>query len=237
MDMILKLRRINSILFFAVRHVLVNITHIIIVFLFICFYVEVILLSKAKTKLIVTKHAAVRYAERIADRESLCDINAYVAQNWNKIEEDLNTMYQRSKFLYSSNFGRSSDKPANIYIIGTWILFLDIHDCKIITLYKIDFGVGDEFNKAFVDRVCKRLEEHTLQLEEAKKTIEAEKKAYLQIIKDNSAHINEYKTAIRNLEKINADYEDIVSKMDARLFSSEDLIKNDIDTLILRKYF
>ena len=34
--------------------------------------------------LVITNHAAMRYAERIADRESLIDINTYVAKNKDK---------------------------------------------------------------------------------------------------------------------------------------------------------
>lgn len=40
----------------------------------------------------ITKHAMTRYAERIAGRDELIDINIYIAQNEDKIIDDINKM-------------------------------------------------------------------------------------------------------------------------------------------------
>ena len=37
----------------------------------------------------ITKHAMTRYAERIAGRDELIDINIYIAQNEDKIIDDI----------------------------------------------------------------------------------------------------------------------------------------------------
>ena len=90
----------------------------------------------------VTNHAAMRYAERIADKESLADINTYVARNRDKIENDINTMLDHSDFLYHGRVGTKDNGVVDVYLSGTWILLLDSAKSKVITLYKVDFNVA-----------------------------------------------------------------------------------------------
>lgn len=185
----------------------------------------------------VTNHAAVRYAERIAGKDSKLDVNTYVVQNIDKINNDVNNMLDHSTLLYCGKVGPKNNNIINVFLSGTWVLFLDENKDKVITLYKVDFNVGEDFNKQFVSKICERIETHKKELEELKEKVAGQRDSYLQIIEDNKLQINEYKEAIKNLEDLNSDYQDIIKKMDAEYLSSEIVIRKDIEDLVMKKEF
>lgn len=185
----------------------------------------------------ITNHAAMRYAERIADKESLADINTYVGRNRDKIENDINTMLDHSEYIYHGRVGTKDNSIVNVYLSGTWIILVDAQKSKVITLYKVDFNVGEDFNKQFIQRILERMESHKKQLEEVKKEVSEQRENYLQIIKDNKSQIAEYKDAVRKLENLNADYQDIVDKMDAKCLATEIAIRRDVEDLVMKREF
>ena len=185
----------------------------------------------------VTNHAMTRYAERIADRDTTCDINAYIVKNKEKIENDINTMLEHSQFLYYGKVGTKDNTNVNVYLSGTWVLLLDYNKAKVITLYKVDFNVGEDFNKQFIQRTLDCMEEHKKQLEEIKQRVQGERDSYLSIIEDNNNQITEYKNAIKKLERINTDYQDVVKNIDVQWSVAELQVKRDVENLILRKEF
>ena len=185
----------------------------------------------------ISNHAASRYAERIADRETILDINTYVAQNREKIDNDLKSMLEHSKFIYNGKVGNRDNNVVDVYLSGTWVLLIDPVKSRLITLYKVDFNVGEDFNKQFVQKIMERLEEHKKILDEKMKEISTERTAYSDIIKDNNSQILEYKSIIRRLEKSNADYQEVINNIDAQCESAKLAIKKDIEDLCLRKEF
>jgi hypothetical protein len=179
----------------------------------------------------ISNHAAMRYAERIADRDSLVDINIYVQQNLEKIEEDINTMLKHSELIYRGKTGK--DKGiTDVYLSGTWVILVDTAKNKVITLYKVDFGVGEDFNKQYIQRVLERMNKHKQELEDKKEQIATQRNDYLTIIKENEIQIAEYRTAIKNLEKINIDYKEIVEDMDAECSHLEFAVRHDVEDLM-----
>lgn len=185
----------------------------------------------------VTNHAAMRYSERIADKESLSDINAYIGRNREKIDNDINTMLNHSDFLYHGRVGGKDKGIVDVYLSGTWILLLDSTKSKVITLYKVDFNVGEDFNKQFIQKILERMEMHKKELNEVKKEVAEQRENYLQIIKDNKSQIAEYKDAIRKLENLNSDYQDIVDMMDAKCTATEIAIRHDVEDLVMKREF
>lgn len=184
----------------------------------------------------VTNHAATRYAERIAERDNKTDINIYVQQNGDKIADDINKMLEYSTFIYSGKIGNKEKNVVNVYLSGEWVLLLDTPQSKVITLYKIDFGIGDDFNKIFIDRVLERLEQHKVILEEKENEIAEQRSVYLQIIKDNEEQIAEFKASIKKLEKLNEDYRSVIDNINAECASARLAIRNDVETLT-RSYY
>ena len=183
----------------------------------------------------ISNHAATRYAERIADQESLADINKYIQLHKEKIDADINTMLEHSQLIYSGKVGPKDKGLVNVYLSGTWVLLIDPAKNKVITLYKVDFRVGEEFNKQFVSLVLEKMAAHKQELEVKKQEVADQRNAYLQIIKDNDLQIAEYRTAIKNLEKINNDYKEIIAAMDVEYGMAELAVRQDVETL-MRNY-
>lgn len=185
----------------------------------------------------ITKHAMTRYAERIAGRDELIDINIYIAQNEEKIVEDINKMYEYSSFIYSGRVGNRDNNPVNVYLSGTWVILTDLNNTKVITLYKVEFNIGEDFNKQFITKTLEKLESDKKNLEEQRGKIKEEKTAYEQIVKDNDDQINEYRGIIKMLERNNADYKSVIEDLDARCASAELAVKRDIETLVMKREF
>ena len=185
----------------------------------------------------VTNHAAMRYAERIADKESMADINAYIARNRDKIENDINLMLDHSDFIYHGKVGSKDNGIVDVYLSGTWVLLLDAAKSKVITLYKVDFNVGEDFNKQFIQKILERMDIHKQELEEIKKSAEEERTAYQQIVKDNKDQIAEYRIAIKRLEKVNTDYQEIIDNIDARYLAAEVNVRHDVEDLVMKREF
>ena len=188
-------------------------------------------------KMVITKHAMSRYAERIAGRDELIDINIYIAQNEDKIVEDINKMCEHSELIYTGKVGNRDNNPVNVYLSGTWILLTDLTETKVITLYKVEFNVGEDFNKQFIQKILDKLAEDKKVLEEKRAEINTEKSAYEQIIKDNEDMINEYRGTIKMLERNNADYREAIESMNARCVAAELAVKRDIESLVMKKEF
>lgn len=188
-------------------------------------------------QLSITNHAMERYAKRIANRETTIDVNTYVQTNKEKIMEDINTMIKFANRIYTGKVGQRDDRPVNVYLSGTWVILTDILDKTVITIYKVNFGIGEEFNKNFIDGILKRMEEHKVELAEAQRQTEEEKKSYQDIIDGNNAQINQYKSIINELEKLNNDYQETIKDISTRYKSAELAVRRDVENLIMRMEF
>lgn len=187
--------------------------------------------------LAISNHAMERYAKRIANRDTTLDIVAYVQTNKEKITEDINTMLEYSQHIYTGKVGAKDERPVNVYLSGTWVILTDILNKTVITIYKVEFGIGEEFNKQFINGILGRMEENKSILTEAQKQAEEEKKTYQEIIDDNKAKINELKASIKEMEKLNSDYQEVIDDISTRYKSAELAVKKDVENLIMRKEF
>lgn len=190
-----------------------------------------------KESLTITKHATERYAERIMNKDSPLEINKFIATNPDKINTDIRSMLEHSDLIYSGKVGTKDNSPVNVYLSGTWVLLLDNNNEKVITIYKIDFNVGEDFNKEFVNRILAKVREHQQSLVEKKKELDERKSQYEDIIKQNTAAINEHKNIIKRLEQTNADYQSVISDIYLEYNQEELKLKHDIEDLVLRKEF
>ena len=185
---------------------------------------------------IITEHAKERYAERVADRESNCDIKQYVAYNEEKIISNINKMMEYAVFLVQGKFGKGYS-PVRIFTCGLWVIFVDIEEPKVITLYKISLGVGDDFDKAYMERV---LEAITV----AKNAYEAS----VENTREEINGLNEYKNAnletiaqlrreIKDLETINDDIDKTIADYSAKNRILNRILGNEIERLITKRRF
>ena len=185
----------------------------------------------------ITNHAMVRYAERIAGRDELIDINIYISQNKDKIVEDINKMCEYSEFIYSGRVGNRDNNAVNVYLSGTWVILTDLNNSRVITLYKVEFNIGEEFNKQFINKILEKLEYDKKILEDQKSKVAEEKAAYEKIIKDNIDIINEYRGIIKRLERNNNDYEEVIKNIESEYAVAELAVKKDVENLVMKREF
>lgn len=191
----------------------------------------------AEKSLIITSHAIRRYTERIMGKSSELEINKFIATNEEKIKSDIRNMMDHAEFLYYGKVGGKDNTPVNVFLSGTWVLLLDAQKEVVITLYKINFNVGEEFNKEFVGRVKTKIKEDQEKLSHIKEETAKRKTDYESIIAENKQTINEYKSIIKKLEKTNEDYQEIVNEINLEYTMAELDLRHDVETLVLKKEF
>ena len=186
-----------------------------------------------------TKHARERYAERIMGKENARDINVFVAEYNEKIEKDITKMIETGEELFTGKPSFNNPKQHNCtYIInGFWIIVVDALDNKVVTLYEIDLGAGDDIDRAFRDRLLDKIHAAKEVVESTKVEIDNEIKTYKTIISDNMDLISELRKQIKNLESVNDGYQGTINAATKRKAMAEDTVKRYVATLVGRKTF
>ena len=187
----------------------------------------------------ISNHAANRYAERIMDKDNKNDINRFIAENKEKINIDVNKMIQFGECIYS---GKQSQKDGkgnvlSVYLKDCWIILVDIKSEIVVTLYKIDLGLGDDFNKVYVNKMMEKVSENKKVLEEAQLQVLNESNMYRDLINDAEVQICEYKSMIKNLEELCNSYKTIIENNTVKVSQANKELAETINTMIGKKEF
>ena len=187
----------------------------------------------------VSKHAKERYAERIMERATNNEIQIFVVQNEDKIIGDINRMIQYGELIYTGKQTQKDGRTYNVevYLNGLWVVITDIKSKNVITLYKIDLGVDDEFNLEYVHRMMDNFNAAKENLEAVTLEVERENDSYKTMIEQNIALINEYKSYIKNLEELNAGYKTIVDNNAVKIKMAGTEVTDVLNKLIGKKEF
>ena len=186
----------------------------------------------------ISTHAKERYSQRIMDKDSKSDVAVFIAQHEQKIKEDIYKMIEYGTLLFSGKPNYEYNKqPVDIFLNGTWVIIVDIAKCNVITLYSIDLGVGSEFNQEYINKLMNKLNAAKDEYDTVNIGIQTQKETYSSIIKENNEQINELKTMIKNLEKQNQSYLDVIESLDTDRIVAEKEIRDIIATMIGKKIF
>ena len=187
----------------------------------------------------VSKHAKERYAERIMERATNNEIQTFVVQNEEKIISDINKMIQYGELIYTGKQTQKDGRVYNVevYLNGLWVVITDIKSKNVITLYKIDLGVDNEFNLEYVCRMMDKFNAAKENLEAVTLEVERENDSYKTMIEQNIALINEYKSYIKNLEELNAGYKTIVDNNAVKIKMAGTEVTDVLNKLIGKKEF
>ena len=106
----------------------------------------------------ISAHAKQRYAERIMGKEDV-DVNRFVTLNEDKIKTDINKLIQYGDLIFTGKQTHKDGKSSmvDVYLKDCWIVLADSRIKNVITLYKIDLGLDDEFNKAYISKMMEKL--------------------------------------------------------------------------------
>lgn len=187
----------------------------------------------------ITKHCEERYAERILKKDNMNDINRFIAENKNKIHTDVNKMITYGTLIFQ---GKQSQKDGkgnvlSVYVKDTWIILVDIKAGKVVTLFKVDLGCGDEFNTLYVDKMMEKLINKKEELTTIQIEVEAENILNTQAMNDMQAQINEYKNIIKQLEASCQGYQLLIDNNRVKISQKNIEIAEIVNTLVGKKEF
>lgn len=187
----------------------------------------------------VSKHAKERYTERIMDKATANEINTFLVQNDDKIVNDINKMIQYGGLIYTGKQTQKDGRNYNVevYLNGLWIIIVDLKSKNVITLYKIDLGVDDEFNQEYARRMMDKFSAAKENVEFVTYEVEHENDSYESLIRQNTDTINEYKSYIKNLEELNAGYKTIIDNNNVKIRMADREAVEVLNKLIGKKEF
>lgn len=184
----------------------------------------------------LTQHVKERYAERMAGRDSRIDINTFVAQNTEKIEKDIDKLIEYSEVIYTG-VCPGFKQPVVVRLSGTWVIVLDRPEKVVITIFKINLGLDESMNKAYVEGWRTILNEAKKKLEEKKADVKKRSEEMRTSIEENKRAIAEFKASAKKLEQLNEAYEEAMKDMFAECIPFEQDVNRAVDAFTSRRTF
>ena len=189
----------------------------------------------------VSQHCKQRYAERIMEKDSAYDVNKFIVDNEEKIIVDINKMIQYGTLIHCGKMynkdGKQTNNNIEVHLNGLWIILSDPKSHNVITLFKIDLGVDEEFHKLYTSKMLDKLNTTKHDLLKAKEEVIKDNEDWRLKILENTTQINEYKNYIKNLENLNAAYKSMMDNNSIMVAKQEQEIIHIINTMIGKKTF
>lgn len=184
----------------------------------------------------ISEHAKQRYAERIMGKEDGSDVFRFVIDHKQKIEKDINEMLNNGELLYTGKRDRGKGKVVNVYKKGLWIILVG-NDNNVITMYKVELGLGEDFNKEYMSKMLQKLEQTKNEFEAANNKIQEESNMYKTMIEDAQEQIKEYRSMIKNLEDMCSGYKMVIDNNNVLSAKAERNVAEVINALTRSKEF
>lgn len=186
----------------------------------------------------ISRHAQERFAERIMGKDTKYDVNWFIVNNEDKIKTDINKMITYGQLIYTGKSQKSGKgKLVDVYLKDLWIVLVDESANNVVTLYKVDLGLGDEFNKTYTAKMIDRLNEDKANLEDVKLQVQTETDMYKELIEESTAQINEYKAMIKNLEELCSGYQMVIDNNGVKVAQANRKVADTINTFVNKTEF
>ncbi len=187
----------------------------------------------------ISAHAETRYAERIMGKDTKYDINRFITDNKEKIKADIHKLIQYGDVIYT---GKQSQKDGkgnvlDVYLKDCWVILVDNKSHVIVTLFKIDLGLDDDFNKTYISKMLDRLNENKEKLRVVQEEVLKESSIYKELINDAETQINEYRSMIKNLEELCVGYKAIIDNNVVKVSQTNRDVADVLNTLIEKREF
>ena len=182
----------------------------------------------------ISKHAQQRYAERIMDKDSKTDIAGFINAHAEKISTDINKMIEFGTKIFSGTL-ENQGSNYDVYIHDTWIVLADAKSQKVVTLYAIDLGVGDEFNQNYICLLLERLNNAQKAYEEKSKELTERVSEWEEQIRENKEKIKELRRTANALEQANENLEAVIADYSTQKYVAGQEVREIVRTLIGKK--
>ena len=195
--------------------------------------------TENKVEYKISRHAQERYSERIMDKEDTMEINRFITLNEDKIKTDINKMINYGELIYrgKSTGKNSKGNMIDVYLKDCWVILVDKNSSNVVTLYKIDLGLDDEFNKAYISKMMEKLNANKEVLENVKQQVQEESNTYREMINDAETQIKEYRSMIKNLEELSIGYKTVIDNNCVKVAQANKNVVEVLNTLIGKKEF
>ena len=186
----------------------------------------------------ISAHAKQRYSERIMGKEDT-DVNRFITLNEDKIKTDINKMISYGTLIFTGKQSQKDGKGniVDVYLKDCWVVLADSRTKNVITLYKIDLGLDEEFNKAYVSKMLEKLNTYKEVLENTKQQVQAESNMYREMMAEAETQIKEYRGMIKNLEELCSGYETIIKNNMVKVSQANKDVVEVLNTLIGKREF
>lgn len=153
-------------------------------------------------KISISNHCKQRYVQRIKKITDSKEVKRYMATEDEEIVENIRKMLQYGSVIYEGrNFALHDNNIVKVVLNGTWVVFVGKESNSAITMYKIDLGLGEEFNKSYVQAFLDQLKVINDSYGETEDNI-AESTADIDVeIEKCDTKIEEYKNIMRQFEE------------------------------------
>lgn len=187
----------------------------------------------------ISEHCKTRYAERIMEKDNLCDVKRFIIDNEDKIKADINKLILYGDLIYTGKQNKKDGKNnvVDVYLKDCWVILADSKSKNVITLYKIDLGLDDEFNKAYIYKMMEKLNANKEALENIQQQVQEESNTYKEMIADAEIQIKEYRTMIKHLEELCEGYKTIIDNNIVKVAQASKEVTDTLNTLIGKKEF
>lgn len=195
--------------------------------------------TESVVKYNISKHASERYAERVMGKDSDIDVARFITLNEEKIQTDINKLIHYGELIYT---GKQSQKDGkgnviDVYLKDCWIILVDNKVKNVITLFKIDLGLDDEFNKSYVYKMMEKLNANKEVLKSVQQQVQEESNTYRNMIDEAEIQIKEYRTMIKNLEELCVAYKTVIENNHVKVAQANRDVVDVLNTMIGKKEF
>lgn len=187
----------------------------------------------------ISRHAMERYANRIMDKDNKSDVNVFISNHAQKINEDITKMIEYGDLLYEGRSIKKEWQNAIVQIImrDNWIVILDKNKQNVVTLFSLDLGVGEEMNQLYRTKLLEKLQAAKDKFQEACKQIDIQEQTYKGLIQDNIDTITEYKRIVKSLEEQNQNYTGVIAELNTHRDLAEREVREIIGILTAKNIF
>ena len=194
--------------------------------------------TENKVEYNISAHAKQRYSERIMGKEDT-DVARFITLNEDKIKTDINKLIQYGELIYSGKQSQKDGKGnmVDVFLKDCWVVIADSRIKNVITLYKIDLGLDDEFNKTYISKMMEKLNANKEILENTKQQVQTESNTYREMINDAEAQIKEYRSMIKNLEELSIGYKTVIDNNCVKIAQANRDVVDVLNTLIGKREF
>lgn len=186
----------------------------------------------------ISNHAKTRYAERIMGKEDI-DVNRYVTLNEDRIKTDINKLIRYGELIFTGKQLQKDGKGSivDVYLKDCWVVLADGKTKNVITLFKIDLGLDDEFNRAYISKMMEKLNKCKELSKSVQEEVQSESNTYKRLIEESEVQIKECRNTINNLEELCAAYRTIIDNNQVKVRQANKDVTDVLNTLIGKKEF